>query len=79
VRKAPKPRMHVMARLLQHGPLTYRQAREITGWPGRAADYAIDHLRQNGEVERVQGTHWGDSWRLTDSARVRAFAEGERA
>jgi hypothetical protein len=68
-------RQHVMARLLQHGPLTYRQAREITGWPGRASDFAIDHLRQNGEVERVAEKGWGDAWRLTTHARVRAFAE----
>lgn len=37
-------------KLLEHGPLTFRELREITGWPGRSADQAIVRLMALGVV-----------------------------
>jgi hypothetical protein len=70
--------VETLVKLLQHGPLTRSEALDITGWRGRRFDHAVEGLRHQREIERVN-IDGRSCWRLTDSARVRAFAEGERA
>lgn len=41
---------HAMLRLLEHGPLTFAEAREITGWPRAAVCAILQHLVVSGRV-----------------------------
>lgn len=43
-------RTHAMLQLLNHGPLHFRQALEITGWPYTAVRYTLKHLTATGLV-----------------------------
>lgn len=52
-------RTHATLQLLAHGPLTFRDFREITGWPPRVCTGTLAHLRFWGHVERD-----GRVWRL---------------
>lgn len=50
-------RAHAMLRLLEHGPLTYRQAVEITGWPPRAVQHALATLMRDDLVRPIAIGH----------------------
>jgi hypothetical protein len=51
---APKrPRAYIARRLLEHGPLTRREFREITGWPNDDVGQALYQLAEEGEVRKV--------------------------
>lgn len=41
---------YVMLRLLNHGPLTRAQMREITGWDDKQVKSIIQYLSSNGRI-----------------------------
>lgn len=41
---------HVMLRLLNHGPLTRAEMREITGWDDKQVKSIIQYLSSNGKI-----------------------------
>jgi DNA-binding transcriptional regulator GbsR (MarR family) len=41
-------RTYIAKRLLEHGPLTFSEFREITGWPPNSCSKALDGLRKYG-------------------------------
>jgi hypothetical protein len=43
-------RVHAARRLLEHGPLTFREFHEITGWPRLVAVRALWNLVESGEA-----------------------------
>jgi hypothetical protein len=43
-------RTHAARRLLEHGPLTFGELLEITGWPLGSLKCAIARLMERGEV-----------------------------
>jgi hypothetical protein len=51
-------RAHVAQRLLALGPLSFREFREITGWPYKTARWVISYLQQTGRAV------WDGAWRL---------------
>jgi hypothetical protein len=72
-------RVAVMRKLLALGPLTFRETVAITGWPERSAESALVNLQIANEIEteRVLGLKCrAHRYSLTNTARVRAFAEG---
>lgn len=64
-----QPRTYVMARLLQHGRLSTKEAREITGWPAMHVVHTLHYLRKRHEVRRIHIDHQA-VYQLTDLARV---------
>lgn len=60
---APRiPRTYYAKRLLEHGPLTAREFREITGWPARTCASVVYGLietelarRSGGKIELIGG------------------------
>lgn len=62
-------RADVLARLLQHGRLSIREAREITGWTPLNVTQAMYWLRKRREVRRVHIDR-AAVYQLTDLARV---------
>jgi DNA-binding transcriptional regulator GbsR (MarR family) len=54
-----RPRAYIAKRLLEHGPLTLSEFREITGWPTNDATQALFQLADSGVVRRFTqpGTH----------------------
>lgn len=42
------PRTYTAKRLLEHGPLTYREFKEITGWPENAVESTLKGLVDTG-------------------------------
>lgn len=62
-------RVYALARLLQHGPLTPHDIREITGWKPLQCGRAINALHARRETRRVHLPH-GYVYELTDIARV---------
>jgi hypothetical protein len=48
-------------RLLEHGPLTGREFRDITGWPEHTSARVLDNLRETGVAVRD-----GRLWRLAE-------------
>lgn len=69
-------RADLVARVLAHGSMTRVDLRECMGWPGRAADGALHSLMQQREVRGEHAARGAKRYRLTNTARVRAFAEG---
>jgi hypothetical protein len=65
--QAPKERSYYLARtyygerLLEHGPLTGREFRDITGWPEAAAHRVLNNLSRTGVAVRE-----GRLWRLAE-------------
>jgi hypothetical protein len=60
-RNVPPPshgitRPYAASRLLEHGPLTFPQFQEITGWPKKTARYWLDILIEEGEVRQFRQT-----------------------
>lgn len=51
-------RTYIALKLLEHGPLTFREFREITGWPGRTASKTLWWLQETGRAVR------DGKWRL---------------
>jgi hypothetical protein len=49
-------RPYCASRLLEHGPLTFPQFQEITGWPKKTARYWLDVLIEEGEVRQFRQT-----------------------
>ena len=43
-------RTYAMQKLLEHGPLTLSEARNITRWNGRSTGYILAHLVKKGKV-----------------------------
>lgn len=43
-------RPYALRRLLEHGPLTFREIVEITGWTWRIAWLAVERLLQRDEI-----------------------------
>lgn len=66
-------RTDIMARLLQHGRLSVREAREITGWPALHVTQTLYLLRKRREVRRIHIDHQC-VYMLTDVARVPPLA-----
>jgi DNA-binding transcriptional regulator PaaX len=62
-------RHDVLARLLQHGPLTSAETIVITGWPVQRVHAVIERMRKSGELRR-QNIAGKSAWSLTDDARV---------
>lgn len=57
---------HIAKRLLEHGPLTSREFREISGWPKQRVDGALINLVKTSVAVRNQelgSRHW--VYRLT--------------
>jgi hypothetical protein len=52
-------RPYVLCMLLEHGPLTWVEAREITGWSDRIFGRALERCLQRRWIRRTveQGTH----------------------
>lgn len=50
-------RTYTAKRLLEHGPLSFREFVEITGWPSRKCTRTLDNLSQTG-VARLEGRLW---------------------
>ena len=50
-------RTYAAKRLLEHGPLSFREFVEITGWPSRKCTRTLDNLSQTG-VARLDGRLW---------------------
>lgn len=48
-------RSYAAIRLLEHGPLTFAEVRQITGWPPESVRVTLQHLQATGKVyaERV--------------------------
>jgi hypothetical protein len=46
-------RTHAARRLLEHGPLTATEFREITGWKGRTSEVVLRQLCQSRIAKRV--------------------------
>jgi DNA-binding MarR family transcriptional regulator len=44
-------RTHALRSLLEHGPLTWRELREITGWPEGALKCAVARLIEYGSID----------------------------
>jgi hypothetical protein len=49
----PIPRTYYAKRLLEHGPLTAVQFREITGWKGRTPEIVLRQLCETGAARQV--------------------------
>lgn len=47
-------RTYIAKRLLEHGPLTAAQFREITGWKDRTPESALSNLMKTGLVRTVR-------------------------
>ena len=45
-------RTYIAKRLLEHGPLTFREFREITGWSPKLATKTLWWLQETGRVVR---------------------------
>lgn len=72
-----------MTQLLRHGPLSFFEAVEITGWKRKCVEKALRKMASREQVERffVPGRH-RFVYRLPEHiniARVRAFVEGAGA
>lgn len=52
-------RVHAARQLLALGPLTPREFREITGWPGEVCRNTIRWLAATKRVRRCDGGRWG--------------------
>lgn len=50
-------RTYAAKRLLEHGPLHFREFVEITGWPSRKCTRTLDNLNQTG-VARLDNGKW---------------------
>jgi len=46
-------RTYAARRLLEHGPLTFSEVQEITGWPKPVVDSALQRLCRRGVVRVV--------------------------
>lgn len=51
-------RTYAALKLLEHGPLTFRQFAEITGWPIPDCRRTLSWLAETGRIERVQRCGW---------------------
>lgn len=58
-------RKYIMSRLLQHGRLSTRQIREITGWPPLHVAQTLHYMLKNREVRRINIDH-APNYQLTD-------------
>lgn len=52
-------RTYAAKRLLEHGPLSFAEFKEITGWTHRTAWRAIERLMQFGQVKPIYRTGYG--------------------
>jgi predicted Rossmann fold nucleotide-binding protein DprA/Smf involved in DNA uptake len=52
------PRFEVAARLLEDGPLSLAQLREITGWTTNQAAYVLFYMAKDGVVNRTGKHHY---------------------
>lgn len=48
-------RTHAAKRLLEHGPLTFAEMLEITGWKLKQVDGTLQKLLKQGYVKRIGG------------------------
>lgn len=62
-------RTEIMTRLLQHGRLSIREARVITGWPPLHVTQTMYVLRKRREVRRIHIDRQA-VYQLTDLARL---------
>jgi predicted HTH transcriptional regulator len=56
-------RTYALTKLLEHGELTRRELREITGWTEKQLCSAINYLTDIGKIESVKR-----KWRLIESS-----------
>lgn len=56
------PRTYVAKRLLEHGPLTFAEFREITGWPERSCESVLKNLLLSGVATFLE--EWGSRRRV---------------
>lgn len=66
-------RTHALCRLLQHGPLSNQQVREITGWEHTQVERTLTSLHARREVRRIRVAR-SYVYELTDIARVPPLA-----
>ncbi len=52
---------YALAKLLEHGELTRKEMREITGWTEKQLKSAINYLTDSGKIESVNR-----KWRLAE-------------
>lgn len=50
------PRTYYAKRLLEHGPLTFREFYQITGWPKAIASHALEQLVDTGVAVKYSET-----------------------
>ena len=46
-------RPYALARLLEHGPLTFGELREVTGWPVERLTVVIERMSLDGRIKHV--------------------------
>lgn len=61
VHQIPRPKTYYGRRLLEHGPLTPREFREITGWPSQLCAHVLERLSNTGTAECRDGR-----WQLSE-------------
>ncbi len=54
-------RTYALTKLLEHGELTRKEMREITGWTEKQLKSAINYLTDSGKIESVNR-----KWRLAE-------------
>lgn len=48
-------RIYAAYHLLEHGPLSYSEVKEITRWSASTVCWVLNHLVERGYAERVSG------------------------
>ena len=63
-------RTHAAKRLLEHGPLMYEEFEAITGWPPKACQSTLKHLKARGIARPGPAHNRRTVWELTRKGRA---------